>query len=79
MPTLDPMTLFFLGGIRQAALVELIERMGWHVDVFANSLDRAANEASGREVAEGEREALRQAVAIASEEARQLRLGRPKG
>ena len=45
MPTLDTLTLFFLDGIRQAALIELFERMGWPVDVFANSLDRAADEA----------------------------------
>lgn len=73
------MTLFFLDGIRQAALVEFIERMGWPVDVFANSLDRAADEASRRTVAEAEADALRQAVAMAAEQARQLRLARPKG
>lgn len=79
MSSLDPMTLFFLDGIRQAALVEFIERMGWPVDVFANSLDRAADEASRRAVSETEAAALRKAVAMASEQARQLRLAHPKG
>ena len=79
MPTLDTLTLFFLDGIRQAALIELFERMGWPVDVFANSLDRAADEAGRRTVPETDREPLRQAVAMAAEQARQLRLARPKG
>lgn len=79
MSTLDPMTLFFLDGIRQAALIEFIERMGWPVDIFANSLDRSADEASRRKVLDSEAESLKRAVAMATEQARQLRLSRPKG
>lgn len=73
--TLDPLTVFFLDGIRQTALVETFARMGWPTDVFANSLDRAAAEAASRTVSQIEVEPLRRAAAIAAEQARQLRLG----
>lgn len=78
-PPLDPWTSFFLDGIWKQALADFIHRSGLQVDVMAGALDRAAQAAEHRDHAEDQREGLRQAIAIAQNEARQMRLTAPKG
>lgn len=75
---LAPWTDFFLAGIRQEALADFIVRSGLQPDVLSGAIERAAETARAKGVAAEQQEGLRQAVAIAVEEARQLRLGSPK-
>lgn len=75
---LDPMTMFFLGGIRMAALVEFLELSGLQPDVLAACLDRAADAARRRQAPEAESEPLQRAIRVAEEEARQIRLSRAR-
>lgn len=77
-PPLDPMTMFFLGGIRMAALVEFMELSGLQPDVFAACLDRAADAARRRTLPEAEAEILQRAALVAEEEARQIRMSRAR-
>ena len=78
-PTLAPWTDFFLAGIRQEALADFIVRSGLQPDVLSGAIERAAEQARVKAVDPAQQEGLRQAVAIAVEEARQLRLSSPKG
>lgn len=79
-PPVDPMTNFFLAAIRQAALVEFIKLSGLHSDILAACLDRAAEAAAtSADPQKQHAESLRRAVALAEEEAKQVRRARAKG
>lgn len=75
---IDPMTVYFLGGIRLAALMEFLEISGLKSDVYAACLDRAADAAKRREAPENDMECLRRAILLAEEEGRQIRLSRAR-
>lgn len=78
-PPLNPWTETFLAGIRQRGLAEAFQILGLPTDVLANALERAANDTAIEADDEAQREGLRQAVAMAVEEARQLRARKHQG